>query len=67
MEVARGEPEPMVQQPAPKGDVTVVHIDDLATVTITVDAQWMKLPVETITSMRDAITQLEALDTGAHS
>ncbi len=53
--------------PTPRGDVTVVHIDDLATITITVDAQWMKLPVETITSMREAIAQLEALDTGSDS
>lgn len=47
----------------PRGETTIVRIDDLATITITVDAQWMKLPVETITSMREAIATLEALDT----
>lgn len=56
---------PVTSLPTPRGDVTVVRIDDLATITITVDAQWMRLPVETITSMREAIAQLEALDTGA--
>lgn len=55
-----------LQSPAaPKGETTVVHINGLATITVIVDAQWMKLPVETITSMRKAIAELEALDTGA--
>lgn len=49
---------------APAGDETVVRIGDLATITISVDAQWMKLPVETITAMREAIGTLEALGTG---
>ena len=49
--------------PTPRGDTTVVRIGDEATITITVDARWMRLPVETITSMREAIAQLEALDT----
>jgi hypothetical protein len=48
---------------APAGEVTTVNIEGLATITIVVDAQWMKLPVETITSMREAIGQLEALGT----
>jgi len=38
-----------------------VKVGTQATITITVDAQWMKLPVETITAMREAIGQLEAL------
>jgi hypothetical protein len=42
----------------------VIQIAPEATITITVDAQWMKLPVETITSMRDAISKLEALASG---
>lgn len=46
----------------PKGETTVVRIGDLATITVMVDAQWMKLPVKTITDMRTAIAQLEALD-----
>lgn len=50
-------------EPSPRGETTVVKIDGLATITITVDAQWMKLPVETITSMREAIADLEALGT----
>jgi hypothetical protein len=49
---------------APSGEVTTVKIGDLATITITVDAQWMKLPVDKITAMREAIGQLEALATG---
>lgn len=48
----------------PRGETTVVRIGELATITITVDAQWMRLPIETITSMREAISKLEALDTG---
>ncbi len=47
----------------PSGEVSVIEIDDLATITITVDAQWMKLPVQTITAMREAIDQLVALGT----
>lgn len=58
------EPATVSGPPTPKGDVTVINVDDLATITITVDAQWMRLPVETITTMREAIAQLEALDTG---
>jgi hypothetical protein len=55
-------PAPATPAPsAPRGDATVVRIGNLATITIVVDAQWMKLPVETITSMREAIAQLEAL------
>jgi hypothetical protein len=71
---ARKTPQPpqvAVEQPvfhagvsAPKGETTVVRIGDLATITVTVDAQWMKLPVATITDMREAIAKLEALDTG---
>lgn len=45
------------------GETAIVRIGSLATITITVDAQWMKLPVETITTMRQAIAQLEALNT----
>lgn len=45
-----------------RGETTIVRISDLATITVTVDAQWMKLPVSTITSMREAIGKLEALD-----
>ncbi|HUZ09762.1 MAG TPA: hypothetical protein VMU76_06290 [Acidimicrobiales bacterium] len=48
----------------PSGEVTTVKIGDLATITITVDAQWMKLPVDVITHMRNAIGDLEALGTG---
>jgi len=48
---------------APKGETATIRIGDMATVTITVDAQWMKLPVATITTMREAIAKLEALDT----
>lgn len=49
-------------QPAgPKGERTMVQIGDLATITVFVDAKWMKLPVDTITSMREAIAKLEAL------
>lgn len=50
--------------PSPRaqgGEVTVIRIDNLATITVTVDAQWMRLPVETITAMREAIGNLEAL------
>lgn len=47
---------------APKGEVTVVRIGDVGTITVYVDAQWMKLPVATITAMREAIAKLEALD-----
>jgi hypothetical protein len=48
----------------PTGDVTTIKIDNLATITVTVEAQWMKLPVETIVSMREAIAKLEALGSG---
>jgi hypothetical protein len=55
---------PAVPTPAaPRGETTVVRIRDLATITVVVDAQWMKLPVETITSMREAIATLEGLGT----
>jgi hypothetical protein len=57
------DPTPAAAQSSPRGETTVVKIDGLATITITVDAQWMKLPIETITSMREAIAKLEALDT----
>lgn len=49
----------------PRGETTVVRINDLATITITIDAQWMKLPIDTITTMREAVASLEALDKGA--
>jgi len=58
------DPRPVPTHRAPQGETTVVAIGDLATITVTVDAQWMKLPVETITSMREAIAMLEALATG---
>ena len=58
------DPFPTTSPRAPSGEVTTVEIGDLATITITVDAQWMKLPVDTITAMREAIGQLEALATG---
>lgn len=54
---------PVTAQASLRGETTVVEIDGLATITITVDAQWMKLPVETITAMRQAIANLEALGT----
>lgn len=47
--------------PPSRGETSTVTIGDLATITIVVDAQWMKLPVETITAMRGAIDALEAL------
>jgi hypothetical protein len=56
-------PAPLAPPVASKGETTLVRIGDLATITITVDAQWMKLPIATITSMREAIADLEALDT----
>jgi hypothetical protein len=46
-----------------RGEVTVIKIGALATVTITVDAQWMRLSVDTIMKMREAIADLEALGT----
>ncbi len=46
-----------------RGEVTIVKIGDLATITVAIEAQWMKLPVETITSMRTAIETLEGLGT----
>lgn len=48
----------------PKGEQTIVRIGSLATITVNVEAQWMKLPVETITAMREAIAKLEALGDG---
>lgn len=57
-------PTPVAAAPSPRGETTVVRIGELATITITVDAQWMKLPVDTITSMREAVAKIEALDTG---
>lgn len=61
---SRPEPMPPLAAPTvPRGETTVISIEDLATITVTVDALWMKLPVETITSMREAIVKLEALDT----
>jgi hypothetical protein len=54
---------PVTAYTAPRGETTVVKIDGLATITITVDAQWMKLPIETITTMREAIANLEGLGT----
>jgi hypothetical protein len=59
-----GRPTAVAVQATPRGETTVVKINGLATITITVDAQWMKLPIETITSMREAIAKLEALDSG---
>lgn len=56
-------PPPPTFTPASRGETTVVQIDDVATITINVDAQWMKLPVDTITAMRSAIAELEALGT----
>jgi hypothetical protein len=56
-------PAPQTPQAA-SGEVSVIEIDDLATITITVNAQWMKLPVQTITAMREAIDKLVALGTG---
>jgi len=47
-----------------RGEVTVVRIGSLATIAVNVEAQWMKLPVETITAMREAIAKLEALADG---
>lgn len=58
-------PPPPATTPTPRGETTVVQIGDLATVTITVEAQWMKLPIDTITSMREAIAKLEALDSAS--
>ena len=54
-------PEPV----APRGEETIVRIGDLATIAIHVDAKWMRLPVGTITAMREAIAKLEALDDSA--
>lgn len=59
-------PASATSQIMPRGETTVVRIDELATITITVDAQWMRLPIDTITSMREAISKLEALDAGPH-
>lgn len=56
---------PAASTAATTGETAVVHIGDLATITITVDAQWMKLPVEQFTAMREAIAKLESLDSGA--
>lgn len=55
--------EPPSRGPAnvPPGEVTTIKIGDTATLTIIVNAQWMKLPLETITKMRKAIASLEAL------
>jgi hypothetical protein len=52
---------PRLSPAAPKGETTIVEISDLATITVTVDAQWMRLPIETITTMREAIAKLEGL------
>lgn len=56
------EPQTPAVKP-PSGEAIIITIDDLATITVTVDAQWMRLPVETITSLRAAIDQLVALGT----
>lgn len=60
---------PLAEEPPPRespakvpaGEVTTIKIGDTATLTIIVNAQWMKLPLETITKMRKAIASLEAL------
>jgi hypothetical protein len=48
---------------APAGDTTVITIGNMATITVTVDAQWLRLPVETLTGIRQAVADLEALAT----
>lgn len=60
-------PKPAAVQTTPQGETTVVEIGGLATIMITVDAQWLKLPVETITSIREAVAKLEALGTESQS
>jgi hypothetical protein len=50
-----------VPLPTPSGDTTVIKIGSVATITVTVDAQWLRLPVETITTIREAVASLENL------
>lgn len=45
------------------GETRVFIIGDLATITVTVEAQWMKLPLDTITTIREAVDKLQDLDT----
>jgi hypothetical protein len=54
-------PETTPASPTPHGETTVIKIGDLATITVTVDAQWLRLPVETISTIRTAVKDLEGL------
>lgn len=56
--------EPVAVAPArstAEGQTTVIHVGDMATITVTVDAQWLRLPVDTLTGIRKAVSDLEAL------
>jgi hypothetical protein len=56
-------PEPPPAHSGHHGQTRTVLIGDATRITITVDADWLGLPVETITSIRKAIADLEALET----
>lgn len=57
--------QPLSALTAPGAETRTIYIGDSARITLTVQAQWLDLPIDVLTSLRQVIADLEALGTGA--